>query len=347
MLENIQVQAESRESILKWISKEYFDMNGSYIETLDEPPTALQFSRLAHISRPVIIKGFEVPALKRWTDKYILERMQQRSISVAVTPNGAADAVTRGSDGELYFAEPHVEQMTMGSFLSKLTPTAQESTAMPDEVYYLQSQNGNLYSNSFFDHSDEDTSEFESLRPDVPSDISWCSEAFDRAPDAVNLWIGNSTSVTSIHSDPYENIYTVIRGAKHFTLLPPTEGWCTQERSYPHARYTRPTSGPGLVLTPSSANTPHVRWSSITDPHLPNTLPPDAHPLEVTLHAGDTLYLPVGWWHHVRQSDTTIALNWWYDAEFRGMNWVWMNMLRGLGTDAPAQGEEGEKFDNE
>ena len=25
-------------------------------------------------------------------------------------------------------------------------------------------------------------------------------------------------------TDPYENIYTVIRGAKHFTLLPPTEG---------------------------------------------------------------------------------------------------------------------------
>jgi hypothetical protein len=25
--------------------------------------------------------------------------------------------------------------------------------------------------------------------------------------------------------DPYENIYTVVRGAKHFTLLPPTEGW--------------------------------------------------------------------------------------------------------------------------
>ena len=75
----------------------------------------------------------------------------------------------------------------------------------------------------------------------------------DRSPDAVNLWIGDEKSVTSIHSgtpsktsmplvflrcvslthvrtraltDPYENIYTVIRGAKYFTLLPPTDGWC-------------------------------------------------------------------------------------------------------------------------
>lgn len=66
----------------------------------------------------------------------------------------------------------------------------------------------------------------------------------DRQPDAVNLWIGNGRSVTSIHNgqcrqcqslilysdrtDPYENIYTVVRGAKHFTLLPPSEGWCLQ-----------------------------------------------------------------------------------------------------------------------
>jgi jumonji domain-containing protein 7 len=61
-------------------------------------------------------------------------------------------------------------------------------------------------------------------------------------PDAVNLWIGDSRSVTSIHSgesdnsfarfvngpsapDPYENIYCVIRGKKIFTLFPPSEGW--------------------------------------------------------------------------------------------------------------------------
>ncbi len=73
----------------------------------------------------------------------------------------------------------------------------------------------------------------------------------EKSPDAVNLWIGDEKSVTSIHSgtpsfavhreldanipllrtDPYENIYTVIRGAKHFTLLPPTEGWCLQGQS--------------------------------------------------------------------------------------------------------------------
>lgn len=33
------------------------DLNGSHFEVLDEPPSALQFARLSHISRPVLIKG--------------------------------------------------------------------------------------------------------------------------------------------------------------------------------------------------------------------------------------------------------------------------------------------------
>ena len=62
---------------LHWIAKEYFgivsfristyevaemsvvlaDLNGSHIQALDDPPSALQFLRLVNISRPVLIKG--------------------------------------------------------------------------------------------------------------------------------------------------------------------------------------------------------------------------------------------------------------------------------------------------
>lgn len=91
------------------------------------------------------------------------------------------------------------------------------------EVHYLQSQNGNVYSTHFFQDNDADSlSEFEPLRRDVPSEVQWCSEAFGSAPlddgrhhlsdyltgespDAVNLWIGNGKSVTSIHSGRYQS----------------------------------------------------------------------------------------------------------------------------------------------
>lgn len=67
-------------------------------------------------------------------------------------------------------------------------------------------------------------------------------------------------------------------------------------------------------------------------------LPPEVHPIHITLSAGETLYLPAGWWHHVRQGDgldnvfiedKTIAVNWWYDTEGKGMSWVWSSFLRG------------------
>ena len=73
-----------------------------------------------------------------------------------------------------------------------------------EDVYYLQSQNGDLYSSNYFTSADaEDDCELVSLRGDVPAEIPWCSEALGRCPDAVNLWIGDSRSVTSIHSGPF------------------------------------------------------------------------------------------------------------------------------------------------
>ncbi|ESK96003.1 jmjc domain-containing protein 7 [Moniliophthora roreri MCA 2997] len=312
---------------LRWLSEEYHDLNGSSFDTLDEPPSALEFSRIVHVSRPVLIKAFRTPASERWTNEYLIDKMGSSQISISVTPNGRADAIAPGLDGKLYFAEPYVQQMSMSSLLSKLSENPDELKGQT-ETYYLQSQNGNIYTSQFYEDGDA-PSEYQPLRIDVPSQVSWCTEALDRNPDAVNIWIGDGGSVSSIHSDPYENIYTVVRGVKHFTLLPPTEGWCLEERMYPHATYTRSESG-ALILQPSSLETPQVRWASIADPHLPGNLPRDAHPIHVTVKSGDTLYLPAGWWHHVRQSGITIALNWWYDIEMRGMNWVLLSFLRSI-----------------
>jgi peptidyl-lysine (3S)-dioxygenase / protease len=180
-------------------------------------------------------------------------------------------------------------------------------------------------------------------------------------PDAVNLWIGDGRSITSIHSgesdndftqcmfmdrfapDPYENIYCVIRGKKIFTLFPPSEGWLLEgvifiarlhvvlsvalaEREYPHATYIRSSPSSDLEISPTGQA---VRWSSISDPVL--YPPPGTHPIHIEVEAGDTLYLPAGWWHDVRQSGSTIiALNWWYDMEMSGMSWVTLSFLRGV-----------------
>ncbi|TFY56262.1 hypothetical protein EVJ58_g7747 [Rhodofomes roseus] len=180
MAENhIPLDPTVRGGALKWIANEYYDLNGSHYDVLDELPSPLEFSRLIHISRPVLIKASEMPEIiSLWTDEYLAERMEDRQISIAVTPTGRADAITRGHDGRLYFAEPHVEKMAMDAFLAKIAPDRPESNAVDKEVYYLQSQNGNMFTGRYFDlTSDPDPSEFAPLRADVPSEISWCSEA--------------------------------------------------------------------------------------------------------------------------------------------------------------------------
>jgi jumonji domain-containing protein 7 len=87
-------------------------MNGSSYHVLDYPPTPLEFARLAHLSRPAVIKGItitlcatpvrltrcfsgvEFPALTKWTDDYLVEKMGDQSVSVAVTPNGYGSTFT-------------------------------------------------------------------------------------------------------------------------------------------------------------------------------------------------------------------------------------------------------------
>jgi peptidyl-lysine (3S)-dioxygenase / protease len=62
--------------------------------------------------------------------------------------------------------------------------------------------------------------------------------AFGR-PDAINLWIGDARSVSWVHKDHYENLYTVVRGSKRFMLLPPMALPGLYERRYACGRYAR------------------------------------------------------------------------------------------------------------
>lgn len=109
------------------------------------------------------------------------------------------------------------------------------------------------------------------------------------------------------------------------TLFPRCLSVALAEMEYHHATYTRSSTSSDLEISPTGQV---VRWSSISEPGL--YPPPGTHPIQIEVEAGDTLYLPAGWWHDVRQSGpTVIALNWWYDMEMSGMSWVMLSFLRG------------------
>ena len=51
------------------------------------------------------------------------------------------------------------------------------------------------------------------------------------------------------------------------------------------------------------------------------------------MSAGDVLYLPSLWFHHLRQSHGCIAVNYWYDMEFDA-RYTYNNFLREVSNAA-------------
>ncbi|KAF8312558.1 cupin-like domain-containing protein [Cantharellus anzutake] len=338
---------------LDQISRDYQELNGTTTETWSRPPSELEFSRLVHIGRPVLFLSDvqDFVALNKWqSDEYLSNKLADSELSVAFTPDGRADALVHASNGTTYFAEPHTQKLTIGQLLSRLdhannpssanlkvdphpaprmsmythgsgdpdqSDAAISQSASTSEVCYLQSQNGNLYDPQ---NPASPKSEMEALKDDVPRDVPWVTQALGHPPDAVNIWIGDHRSKTSVHSDPYENLYTVVRGTKHFTLFPPTEGHLLSERLYPRAIYTRHSPDGPLVLTPLAPNPRKTGQTSETNKvdiegdadecsdsmnsveenmifwaSADTTAPiPGTRPVHVRVHAGETLYLPSG-----------------------------------------------------
>ena len=149
-------------------------------------------------------------------------------------------------------------------------------------------------------------------------EIKWATKAFGKSPDAVNFWMGDRRAVTSTHKDPYENMYAVIRGYKDIILYPPSDisympyQTCTQakfepNKSSPTEYFEKIDQKVNLNVQYSivKLNEAPIPWIVI-DPLSPDIAKypkfQKTSPLNLRLNAGDLLYLPSLWFHHLRQS---------------------------------------------
>lgn len=159
-----------------------------------------------------------------------------------------------------------------------------------------------------------------------------------------------------MHKDPYENIYCVVSGEKNFILHPPTDLPWIPYRNYPSAVYKEYESRKWIIepIANETSDSEQIANSTLTPWICIDPLNPDykkfsmniaytifffrhlfkrirlklniyfyrypeyrnAHTLKITLKAGDVLYLPSLWFHHVTQSHACISINYWYDMEF-------------------------------
>ncbi|KAH8918314.1 Clavaminate synthase-like protein [Atractiella rhizophila] len=292
--------------------------------------TALSFLRLVSRNFPFVIRGYlntgideGLINLGKWDEKYLAGTVSDQ-VEVAVTPDGWADSIHTTANETQYFVEPATTKMTLSMLFAQLN---QDPPSSDSPVHYLQSQDSNL------------TREvaFKPLFEDLKGSIAWARDAFDAEPEATNLWIGNERSTSALHSDPYENLYLVVKGMKRFTLFPPLEYINLNESIYQTARwsfnppstFTLVPSSPPITVPWISRLSSDISWNSI-----------NPQPYTVEVKEGDLLYLPAAWFHEVEQRGVTIAVNWWFEADWAGKGMTMRDVGRALAGRMQEEEEE-------
>jgi len=108
------------------------------------------------------------------------------------------------------------------------------------------------------------------------------------------LWLGAAGTYSGLHRDGTDNLYVQVWGRKRFLLASPDQWRCF---------YTWSTDLKGGLE------------GCDVDPENPDLkkfpLFAQAHIVKVDLGPGDMLYLPEGWFHHVRSLELSLSINFW------------------------------------
>lgn len=117
------------------------------------------------------------------------------------------------------------------------------------------------------------------------------------------FFMGAKNVVTSLHQDLFDNLYTVVIGCKRIYLF-----------------------------SPSTSVYRYAPWSKLPNHAKVNPENPDynlypkfryAKPIIVDLKAGETIYIPSFWWHHLRNIEPTIAVSFWWSQGWKlGLAWM-------------------------
>jgi ribosomal protein L16 Arg81 hydroxylase len=108
----------------------------------------------------------------------------------------------------------------------------------------------------------------------------------DRRDGYVFLWFGPGGTVTPLHHDTADIILAQVHGRKRVTMIPATQNACVYNNIGVYSEVD--------CEQPDFIRHPFYRY---------------ADKFVFDLNPGEALFIPVGWWHHVRALDVSISVS--------------------------------------
>ncbi len=210
----------------------------------------------------------------------------------------------------------------------KLQPTYVGTDGIKGKFHYTPDLKGQNYTqipetisaalNRLLDAASDDGIYAQSLpiqdhMPDFIKDHS-----FDLIPETVQprAWIGTKTTVQT-HFDANENIACVVLGEREVTVFPPDQ----LAGLYPGPLEVAPG---GVMVSLTSLDNPDFE----AHPRFEDTLKTARR---ATLRPGDAIYIPYGWWHHIRSlSPLNMLVNYWWTDQKAMLNNAYAAMFHAM-----------------
>ena len=226
-------------------------------------PSAAEFFRTywaAH--RPVVLTDVTAkwPALRKWTPQWFAEKFGD--VSIEITADRESDPFYDMNH------RLHRKRVRMDRFIEQVMATKRSN-----DIY--------MVSNNFTMRRPR----FRALLSDVRPPRA----LFERPlrPGATSLWIGPAGTITPLHHDTTNILFTQIYGRKRIDLVSPQET--------------------ALLLDPV-----HGFYSPVDLDRLRVAKHPALRAMivkSVVVAPGDALYIPAGWWHRVTSLDVSISFS--------------------------------------
>ncbi|VVB17064.1 unnamed protein product [Arabis nemorensis] len=280
------------------------------IKTFESAPSAADFESTVELTNfPAVFRGCasDWDAFFKWNPfNNGLDYLEQRAGSIEVEAMLSRTAPVFNGDIRSHervslpfsdfvgFCKQHLRSKRNGSVVeaksSCLTPMP--NCPMPEEDHVP----GQIYLAQFpiLNDEKENKVQLKILRQDIQMPTLLGGKSLS----SINFWMNSAEARSSTHYDPHHNLLCVVSGCKKVVLWPPS----ASPSLYPMPIY-------GEASNHSSVGLENLNLSDY--PRAEHSLKQSQ---EVTLNAGDAVFIPEGWFHQVDSDELTIAVNFWWQS---------------------------------